>query len=105
MELRLDRFIMVREKREIWPILLKFGVALALIFAGFLYSRIRTRRVIPKLPPRDCGGEAHSEGQRTGLSDRSGEAHFEGQRTELSDRGSGAHSEGQRTGISFKFVY
>ncbi|XP_039166434.1 disease resistance protein RPV1 isoform X2 [Eucalyptus grandis] len=86
MELRLDRFIMVREKRDIWPILLKFGVALPLFFAGFLYSRIRTRRVIPKLPPRDCGSEAHSE-------DGSGEAHSEGQRTELSDRSGGAHSE------------
>ncbi|XP_030457523.1 protein CHUP1, chloroplastic isoform X2 [Syzygium oleosum] len=59
---------MVREKRDIRPILLKFGVALALSFAGFLYSRIRTRRGKPKLPPStDRGGEARSEGQRTGL--------------------------------------
>ncbi|KAF8025657.1 hypothetical protein BT93_F2483 [Corymbia citriodora subsp. variegata] len=63
---------MVRAKRDITPILLKFGVALALSFAGFLYSRTRTRRVKPKLPPSsgspsDRGGDAHSEGQRTGL--------------------------------------
>ncbi|KAI3416959.1 uncharacterized protein J3R85_014952 [Psidium guajava] len=62
---------MVGEKGGIKPILLKFGVVLALSFAGFLYSRIRTRRVKPKLPPSgspsDYGGEAHSEGQRTGI--------------------------------------
>lgn len=68
----LDRFSMVRDKRDIRPILLKFGVALALSFAGFLFSRFRTRRVKPRLPPptgspSDRGGEAHSEGQRTGL--------------------------------------
>lgn len=42
---------MVREKRDINPLLLKFGVALALSFAGFLYSRFRTRRVKPSQPP------------------------------------------------------
>lgn len=43
--------MMVREKRDINPLLLKFGVALALSFAGFLYSRFRTRRVKPSQPP------------------------------------------------------
>lgn len=42
---------MGREKRDIKPLLLKFGMALALSFAGFLYSRLRTRRIKPSPPP------------------------------------------------------
>jgi hypothetical protein len=42
---------MVREKRDINPLLLKFGVALALSFAGFLYSRLRARRIKLSPPP------------------------------------------------------
>lgn len=40
-----------REKRDINPVLLKFGVALALSFAGFLFSRFRTRRIKSSPPP------------------------------------------------------
>lgn len=39
------------KNRDIKPLLLKFGVALALSFAGFLYSRLRTRRIKPSQPP------------------------------------------------------
>ena len=37
--------MMVKEQREIKPLLLKFGVALAISFAGFFYSRLRTKRI------------------------------------------------------------
>ncbi|KAM5579217.1 protein CHUP1, chloroplastic [Rosa sericea] len=43
--------IMAVKSRDIKPLLLKFGVALALSFAGFLYSRLRTRRIKPSQPP------------------------------------------------------
>ncbi|KAK7271945.1 hypothetical protein RJT34_28232 [Clitoria ternatea] len=39
--------VMIREERGAKPILLKFGFALALSFAGFLFSRFRTRRIKP----------------------------------------------------------
>ncbi|XP_057527711.1 protein CHUP1, chloroplastic isoform X2 [Amaranthus tricolor] len=42
--------MMIKEKRNMKPFLMKFGVALALSFAGFIYSRIRTRRFKPSLP-------------------------------------------------------
>lgn len=59
--------MMVREKRDINPLLLKFGVALALSFAGFLYSRLRARRIKLSPPPpsprsSDDGSEVNLEG-------------------------------------------
>ncbi|KAH9614253.1 hypothetical protein KSS87_013116 [Heliosperma pusillum] len=56
--------MMIKEKRDVRPLLVKFGVALALSFAGFLYVRIRTKRIQPSnSPPKsdsnkkaDCGG-------------------------------------------------
>lgn len=41
----------MEEKRNLKPILLKFGVVLAISFAGFLYSRFRIRKKRPRLPP------------------------------------------------------
>ncbi|KAK9282514.1 hypothetical protein L1049_005434 [Liquidambar formosana] len=69
--------MMVREKKDINPFLLKLGVALALSFAGFLYSRLRTRRITPSHPPPpppsphslDYGNEVDSAGERTVLRD------------------------------------
>ncbi|XVF74484.1 hypothetical protein PTKIN_Ptkin13bG0114100 [Pterospermum kingtungense] len=43
--------MMLKEKRDLRHLLVKFGVAVALSFAGFLYSRIRTRKTEPYLPP------------------------------------------------------
>ncbi|XVF25069.1 hypothetical protein REPUB_Repub13aG0181900 [Reevesia pubescens] len=43
--------MMLKEKRDLRPLLVKFGVAIALSFAGFLYSRFRTRKTKPFLPP------------------------------------------------------
>ncbi|XP_043718662.1 protein CHUP1, chloroplastic-like [Telopea speciosissima] len=43
--------MMMKEKRDMRPLFLKFGVALALSFAGFLYSQLRTRRNRPSPPP------------------------------------------------------
>ncbi|GKV27206.1 hypothetical protein SLEP1_g36402 [Rubroshorea leprosula] len=43
--------MMVGDKRHIKPLLVRFGVALALSFAGFLYSRLRNKMVKPYLPP------------------------------------------------------
>ncbi|XWS12015.1 hypothetical protein CRYUN_Cryun37aG0054000 [Craigia yunnanensis] len=43
--------MMLKEKRDLRPLLVKFGVAVALSFAGFLYSRLRTRKTKPYLPP------------------------------------------------------
>ncbi|GMH17637.1 hypothetical protein Nepgr_019478 [Nepenthes gracilis] len=39
--------MMLKERKGINPLLIKFGIALALSFAGFLYSRIRTKRIKP----------------------------------------------------------
>ncbi|XP_062087588.1 protein CHUP1, chloroplastic isoform X2 [Humulus lupulus] len=41
----------LKEKGDMKPLMLKFGLALALSFAGFIYSRLRTRRIKPALPP------------------------------------------------------
>ncbi|KAI9109533.1 hypothetical protein K1719_019587 [Acacia pycnantha] len=41
----------VRGKNDISPVLLKFGVALAFSLAGFLFSRLRTRRTNPSATP------------------------------------------------------
>jgi len=38
---------MIGQEKGVKPVLLKFGLALALSFAGFLYSRFRIRRIKP----------------------------------------------------------
>ncbi|KAL2925027.1 hypothetical protein RDABS01_007672 [Bienertia sinuspersici] len=43
--------MMIKDRRDIKPLLVKFGVALALSFAGFLFSRIRTKRIKPPDSP------------------------------------------------------
>lgn len=45
----IKRFLNVigREEKGMKPIVLKFGLALALTFAGFVYCRIRVRRIKP----------------------------------------------------------
>ncbi|GAB4850359.1 hypothetical protein Ancab_029661 [Ancistrocladus abbreviatus] len=42
--------MIITERQGVKPLLIKFGVALALSFAGFLYSRLRTKRIKP--PPQ-----------------------------------------------------
>ena len=42
---------MVRDKRDISPVLLKFGAALAVSIAGFLLSRLKTNRNKSSQPP------------------------------------------------------
>ncbi|XP_020228514.1 protein CHUP1, chloroplastic [Cajanus cajan] len=39
--------MVIREERGVKPVLLKFGLALAVSFAGFLFSRLRIRRIKP----------------------------------------------------------
>ncbi|XP_021749873.1 protein CHUP1, chloroplastic-like isoform X2 [Chenopodium quinoa] len=59
--------MMIKDRQDIKPILVKFGVALALSFAGFLYSRIRIKRINPSDPPpppvSDSDKKADSEGR------------------------------------------
>ncbi|XP_058180857.1 protein CHUP1, chloroplastic [Rhododendron vialii] len=60
---------MVREKRQIGPGILKFGVALALSLGGIIYSVIRTRRINkpsqspPRPPPPGCGSLLDAGGE------------------------------------------
>ncbi|KAF8400910.1 hypothetical protein HHK36_014213 [Tetracentron sinense] len=65
--------MMVREKRDMRPLFLNFGVALALSFAGFLYSRFRTTRIRPTQPPPSSSSSGESNkvdsGGRAGLND------------------------------------
>ncbi|KAL2516304.1 actin binding protein family [Forsythia ovata] len=54
---------MVREKRDIRPVLLKFGVAFALSLGGILYTFFKTKKIKPNKsqPPQssqDLGGES-----------------------------------------------
>jgi len=46
-EIRLVVTMVIRQEKGVEPVLLKFGLALALSFAGFLYSRFRIRRIKP----------------------------------------------------------
>lgn len=46
-EIRLIVRTMIGQEKGVKPVLLKFGLALALSFAGFLYSRFRIRRIKP----------------------------------------------------------
>ncbi|GAB2225644.1 hypothetical protein Droror1_Dr00006441 [Drosera rotundifolia] len=52
---------MIKERKGIDPVVLKLGLALALSFAVFLYSRIKTKR-IKQLPPpsTDCDNQVDS---------------------------------------------
>ncbi|XP_050230752.1 protein CHUP1, chloroplastic isoform X2 [Mercurialis annua] len=50
---------MVKEKIDIRPVLLKFGLVLALSFAGFLYSRSKNRRVKSSKAPRPLRPSGH----------------------------------------------
>lgn len=64
----------VGEKKGVRPLLLQLGVALALSFAGFLYSRFKTKRIGPSQPPpspqsSDCGSGVDLGGDRAGLRD------------------------------------
>ncbi|XP_045788274.1 protein CHUP1, chloroplastic [Trifolium pratense] len=62
--------VIVREDKGMRPIVLKCGLALALTFAGFLYSNLRTRRIKPSpkgnLPGH--GSEANLRGIRASSS-------------------------------------
>lgn len=53
-EIRLIVMMMIREEKGVKPVLLKFGLALALSFAGFIYSRLRTRRIKPSKSRKGC---------------------------------------------------
>ncbi|KAA8540325.1 hypothetical protein F0562_024756 [Nyssa sinensis] len=63
-----------REKRDNRPVLLRFGVALALTLGGILYSVLSTRRIKPSgpspsppsQPPSDCSNQVDSEKMDTG---------------------------------------
>lgn len=54
--------MMVKES-YIRPLLLKFGVALAVSFAGYLCCRLRIRRIKPSQPPPDYGNEVNLGGR------------------------------------------
>lgn len=46
---------LVKDKRGLKPIIVKLGVALAISFAGFLYSHFRTRRIASNSSPPSSG--------------------------------------------------
>ncbi|KAJ6416053.1 hypothetical protein OIU84_004784 [Salix udensis] len=52
--------MMVRDKREINPVLLKFGAALAVSIAGFLLSRLKTNKNKSSHPPHSPRSPDHS---------------------------------------------
>ncbi|TYJ46636.1 hypothetical protein E1A91_A02G132600v1 [Gossypium mustelinum] len=60
--------MVLRENIDIRPFFMKFGVVVALSFAGFLYHRLKTRKIKPYLPPppllhvSDCLVEIDSSG-------------------------------------------
>uniref|UniRef100_A0A2P2NGS8 Uncharacterized protein n=1 Tax=Rhizophora mucronata TaxID=61149 RepID=A0A2P2NGS8_RHIMU len=61
---------MAKEKKDIKPILVQLGVAVALSFAGFLFSHIRTRGRKSSKPPHSpqssgCGSEVDAGRGRT----------------------------------------
>lgn len=55
----LKMMMMIKDRNNIKPLLVKFGVALALSFAGFLYSRIRTKRIKPPASPNSGSNKSH----------------------------------------------
>ncbi|XP_072966164.1 protein CHUP1, chloroplastic-like isoform X1 [Typha angustifolia] len=61
-----EMVLVVRGRREVKPLLLKVGVALALSFAGFLFSQLRSRsqpRPRPLPPPSSVGCEPEPSGK------------------------------------------
>ncbi|KAJ6696343.1 PROTEIN CHUP1 CHLOROPLASTIC [Salix koriyanagi] len=52
--------MMVRDKRDINPVLLKFGAALAVSIAGFLLSRLKTNKNKSSQPPHSPRSPDHS---------------------------------------------
>ncbi|KAF5931989.1 hypothetical protein HYC85_028160 [Camellia sinensis] len=58
---------MVKENRDIRPVLFKFGVALALSLGGILYSILRTKRIEPPRspPPSDRGDQLDVAEEKT----------------------------------------
>ncbi|KAI7985517.1 hypothetical protein LOK49_LG14G01990 [Camellia lanceoleosa] len=58
---------MVKENRDIRPVLFKFGVALALSLGGILYSILRTKRIKPPQspPPSDRGDQLDVAEEKT----------------------------------------
>ncbi|KAK9690154.1 hypothetical protein RND81_09G108300 [Saponaria officinalis] len=49
--------MLIKERRDVKPLLVKFGVTLAISFAGFLYARFRNKRIKPPNSPppnSDC---------------------------------------------------
>lgn len=52
---------MIGEEKGVKPVLLKFGLALALSFAGFLFSRLRTRRIKPSKSSKGRSFDDESE--------------------------------------------
>ncbi|GAV75930.1 hypothetical protein CFOL_v3_19406 [Cephalotus follicularis] len=66
--------MMIKEKNDLNPFLVKFGVALALSFAGFFYSRFIIKRNKPSLPPplprsSDHDSEVDSRGKGRRVDD------------------------------------
>ncbi|KAL2332323.1 hypothetical protein Fmac_019904 [Flemingia macrophylla] len=63
--------MMIREERGVKPVILKFGFALALSFAGFLFSRLRIRRI---KPPKSCKGRSFGHESEVNLRGATGAA-------------------------------
>ncbi|KAK6911984.1 hypothetical protein RJ641_024077 [Dillenia turbinata] len=59
----------MKEQKDIRPLLLKFGVAVALSFAGFLYSRLRINRIKPSNSSSSSSGKELNTGGRERVSD------------------------------------
>uniref|UniRef100_A0A6N2KTP6 Transmembrane protein n=1 Tax=Salix viminalis TaxID=40686 RepID=A0A6N2KTP6_SALVM len=57
---RFNVYMMVRDKRDINPVLLKFGAALAVSIAGFLLSRLKTNKNKSSQPPHSPRSPDHS---------------------------------------------
>ncbi|KDP40837.1 hypothetical protein JCGZ_24836 [Jatropha curcas] len=58
---------MMKDKKDIRPVLFKIGAALALSFAGFLFSRMKSRRAkFPRLD-RSPSSSDHDDGRRAAM--------------------------------------
>ncbi|XVE52002.1 hypothetical protein DITRI_Ditri02bG0085400 [Diplodiscus trichospermus] len=62
--------MMFKEKRDLRPLLVELGVAIALSFAGLLYSRLRTRKTKPYLPPPSLRVSDHCNQVDSGRNDQ-----------------------------------
>ncbi|KAK6914810.1 hypothetical protein RJ641_019927 [Dillenia turbinata] len=60
---------MMKEKKDIRHLLLKFGVAVAISFAGFLYSRLRINRIKPSNSSSSSSGKELNAGGRERADD------------------------------------